>query len=57
MFSTIEIIVKIHNTLSILGTTSNKAAQSSAFTHSVTRLYSAQSVNAVNHNPIAIASL
>ena len=53
IFSKIETIVKNHNALSILGTTSNKAAQSSTFTHWDTRLYSEQSVKAVNDKPMA----
>lgn len=57
IFSKIETIVKNHNALSIPGTTSSKAAQSSTFTQLDTKLYSEQSVNAVNYNPIAIASL
>lgn len=57
IFSNIKKIVKNHNAISIPGTTSNRAGQSSTFTHPDTRLYSEQSVNAVNDNPIAIASL
>ena len=57
IFSKIERIVRNHNALSMVGTTSNKAAQSFTSTQFDTRLCSAQSVNAVNDNPIAIASL
>ena len=57
ILSKIDAMVNNHNALSIPGTTSIKAAQSSASTHVDTRLYSAVSVNAVSDNPAAIASL
>lgn len=47
----IETIVKNQNSLSILGTTSSKAAQSFTSTHADTRLYTAQSVNAKDEFP------
>ncbi len=56
MFNKMETIVKTHNAIAIIGTTSANADQSSARTQLATILYSATMVKAVNDSPSAIAN-